>query len=425
MPGRPRPSERYLTTVLMTDIVGSTQQAAELGDRGWRDLVQLHHQVVRDSLRRHAGREIDTAGDGFFAVFDAPAAAVQCATEIVTRVKELGIEIRAGVHVGEVEQVAGKVGGLSVPIASRITGLAGPGEVLVSSTVRDLAAGAGIRFEDRGRHQLKGVPGEWQVHAVLPAHDASFGEASADQELAHRRAAAVRRAQSRAIWKRRPRLVAAGAAVLAAVLAAVGLMVWKPWQPPALLGIEEDAIGVIDINRGEIVASIDAGARPGAIAIGDGVAWVVNTGSNTVVRVDLETRTVTREIDVGRSPTGIAVNGGSIWVANSGERTVTRINAATARVVDTIDVGNGPTALAAPANRRPGAPPDQIPTTFAHEQLRHRLAGALGYVRGRSAPAHSRRRRGNSRCRAGLCGARGVRRQRGRRRRRCRAPGRS
>ncbi|MGI8830802.1 MAG: adenylate/guanylate cyclase domain-containing protein [Candidatus Limnocylindria bacterium] len=169
MPSRPRTTDRFLTTVLMTDIVGSTEHAAELGDRGWRDLVQLHHEVVRRALRRHTGREVDTAGDGFFAVFDAPAAAVECAMEIVARVKELGIEIRAGVHVGEVEQVAGKVGGLSVPIAARITGLAGPGEVLVSNTVRDLAAGSGLRFDDRGRHQLKGVPGDWQVSAVLPA----------------------------------------------------------------------------------------------------------------------------------------------------------------------------------------------------------------------------------------------------------------
>jgi peptide/nickel transport system substrate-binding protein len=349
MPSRPRATDRFLTTVLMTDIVRSTEHAAELGDRGWRDLVQLHHELVRGALRRHAGREVDTAGDGFFAVFDAPAAAVECATEIVGRVKELGIEIRAGVHVGEVEQVAGKVGGLSVPIAARITGLAGPGEVLVSSTVRDLSAGAGLRFEDRGVHQLKGVPGEWRVYAAVPAAAVAPATAAtaAEPELAHRRAAAVRRARSRPIWQRRPRLVAATAIALAAILATSGLLVWKPWQPPALASIEEDAIGVIDVTRGEIVASVKVGAQPGAVAIGEGFAWLVNTGSDTVARIDLATRTVTREIDVGRTPTGITVAGGSIWVANSGERTVTRINADTARVVDTIEVGNGPAALAA------------------------------------------------------------------------------
>ena len=331
----------------MTDIVGSTEHAAELGDRGWRDLVQLHHDLVRGALRRHAGREVDTAGDGFFAVFDAPAAAVECALEIARRVKELGIEIRAGVHVGEVENVAGKIGGLSVPIAARITGLAAAGEVLVSSTVRDLAAGSGLRFEDRGRHRLKGVPGEWQVSAVIPATVEETAAAAGDRDLAHRRAAAVRRAQSRPIWERRPRLIAATAVALVAILAGGGLLAWKPWQSPALSSVEEDAIGVIDVARREIVASVSVGERPGAIAIGDGVAWVVNTGSDTVVRVDLDTRTVTREIDVGRAPTAIVVAGGSVWVANGGERTVTRINADTARVVDTIEVGNGPSALAA------------------------------------------------------------------------------
>lgn len=168
VPSRSRPSDRFLTTVLMTDIVESTEHAAELGDGGWRDLVHLHHKLVRDALRRHGGREVDTAGDGFFAVFDAPAAAVQCALEVAQQVRELGIEIRAGIHVGEVEQVAGNVGGLSVPIAARITGHSGAGEVLVSSTVRDLAAGAGLRFEDRGARQLKGVPGEWRIYAAVP-----------------------------------------------------------------------------------------------------------------------------------------------------------------------------------------------------------------------------------------------------------------
>jgi class 3 adenylate cyclase len=150
--------KRFLTTVLMTDIVGSTEHAAELGDSGWRELVQLHHAVVRAALRRHEGREIDTAGDGFFAVFDAPAAAVDCALEVAQEVGKLGIEIRAGVHVGEVEQIAGKVGGITVVIASRIMAASGAGGVLVSSTVRDLAAGSGLTFQDRGVRELKGCP---------------------------------------------------------------------------------------------------------------------------------------------------------------------------------------------------------------------------------------------------------------------------
>ena len=161
--------ERFLTTVLMTDIVGSTEHASELGDRAWRELIAQHHTLVRASLRRHRGRELDTAGDGFFATFDAPAQAVDCALEIVDEIKQLGIDVRCGIHVGEVEQAGKKVGGISVPIASRIMAGAEPGEVLVSSTVRDLATGSGLTFDDRGMRELKGVPGEWHVYAVARA----------------------------------------------------------------------------------------------------------------------------------------------------------------------------------------------------------------------------------------------------------------
>ena len=169
MPDGPVARKRFLSTVLMTDIVSSTEHAAELGDSGWRDLVQMHHALVRAALKRHGGREMDTAGDGFFAVFDAPAAAVDCALEVANGVRKLGIEIRAGVHVGEVEQIAGKVGGISVPIAARIMSAAGAGEVLVSATVRELAAGAGLIFHDRGVRELKGVPGKWRLFAAAPA----------------------------------------------------------------------------------------------------------------------------------------------------------------------------------------------------------------------------------------------------------------
>ena len=162
-----RRSERYLTTVLMTDIVGSTEHASELGDTGWRELVELHHSTIRAALKRHGGRELDTAGDGFFVIFDAPAAAVRCALEIVEEVHELGLDVRAGVHVGEVEQMGAKVSGITVPIASRIMSAASPSEVLVSSTVRDLAAGSGFKFEDRGVRELKGVSGEWHIFGVV------------------------------------------------------------------------------------------------------------------------------------------------------------------------------------------------------------------------------------------------------------------
>jgi pimeloyl-ACP methyl ester carboxylesterase len=158
--------DRVLATVLFTDIVGSTAKAAELGDRGWGNLVERHHGTVRALLGRFRGKEIDTAGDGFFATFDGPARAVRCAEAIGAAVQDLGLEVRAGVHTGEVETIADKVGGIAVNVGARIAALAGPSEVLVSSTVRDLVSGSGLIFEDAGEHELKGVPDRWHLYRV-------------------------------------------------------------------------------------------------------------------------------------------------------------------------------------------------------------------------------------------------------------------
>ena len=162
-------SERVLATVLFTDIVGSTSKLAELGDRGWRELLRQHHALVRRHLVRFRGREIDTAGDGFFASFDGPARAIRCACAITEAVRDIGVEVRAGLHTGECEVVEGKVGGIAVHIGARVAAEAGPGEVLVSSTVKDLVAGSGIRFRERAPAELKGVPGEWRLYSVEKA----------------------------------------------------------------------------------------------------------------------------------------------------------------------------------------------------------------------------------------------------------------
>ncbi len=161
-------ADRVLATVLFTDIVGSTAKAAELGDRGWRDLLLQHHALIRQQLVRFRGREIDTSGDGFFATFDGPARAIHCAMAIEHAVRELGIEIRAGLHTGECELADGKVAGIAVHIGMRVAAEAAPGEVLVSTTVKDLVAGSGIRFRDRALRELKGVPGKWHLYAVQP-----------------------------------------------------------------------------------------------------------------------------------------------------------------------------------------------------------------------------------------------------------------
>jgi class 3 adenylate cyclase len=158
--------DTVLATVLFTDIVGSTAAAAELGDRRWRELLERHHEIIRTELVRYRGREVDTAGDGFFARFDGPARAIRCASAIRAGVGELGIEIRAGVHTGECQVFQDKVAGIAVSIGARVAARAAPGEVLVSQTVRDLVAGSGLLFEERGVAELKGVPGEWGLYAL-------------------------------------------------------------------------------------------------------------------------------------------------------------------------------------------------------------------------------------------------------------------
>jgi class 3 adenylate cyclase len=161
--------ESVLATILFTDLVGSAAKAAELGDRRWRDVLAEHHARTRRELARYRGVELDTAGDGFFARFDGPARAIKCACAIRDTVAELGLEVRAGLHTGECELLEGKVAGIAVAIGSRVAGKAAPGEVLVSQTVRDLVAGSGLAFEDRGAAELKGVPGEWRLYAVADA----------------------------------------------------------------------------------------------------------------------------------------------------------------------------------------------------------------------------------------------------------------
>jgi class 3 adenylate cyclase len=164
---RPAPEyERVLATVMFTDIVGSTEVASRLGDRDWRDLLGRHHAIARAEIARFRGREINTAGDGFIATFDGPARAVRCAGAMRNALQPLGIEIRAGVHTGEIELDGDDVGGIAVHICARVAAAAAAGETLVSSTVKDLVSGAGLAFTDRGSHALKGVPGEWRLFAA-------------------------------------------------------------------------------------------------------------------------------------------------------------------------------------------------------------------------------------------------------------------
>jgi class 3 adenylate cyclase len=161
-------ADRVLATVLFTDIVGSTERVTQLGDQRWRELLEEHQRLVRRDLERYRGREIDTAGDGFLSTFDGPARAIRCARAIGGSLRSLDLEIRAGLHTGECELLGNRIAGIAVHTAARIVALAGPGEILVSSTVKDLVAGSGIEFVERGEHELKGVPGNWQLYAASP-----------------------------------------------------------------------------------------------------------------------------------------------------------------------------------------------------------------------------------------------------------------
>ena len=168
---RGRSPDRVLATVLFTDIVGSTDRAARLGDRRWREMLERHHAIVRRRLAEFRGDELDTAGDGFLAAFDGPGRAIECALAVAHEMLALGLEIRAGVHTGECERLDGKLAGIAVAVGARIASTAAPGEVLVSGTVQDLVAGSRLTFEDRGLHELKGVPGTWRLAAVVPSRE--------------------------------------------------------------------------------------------------------------------------------------------------------------------------------------------------------------------------------------------------------------
>ena len=159
--------DRVLATVLFTDIVDSTRRAAKMGDRDWHALLDAHHAVVRSQLARFRDREVNTLGDGFLAMFDGPQRAIRCAMAIRDAVQALGIEVRAGLHTGECEVRGEDIGGIAVHIGARVSALAGPNDVLVSNTLRDLVIGSGLEFEERGVHELKGVPGEWHLLAVM------------------------------------------------------------------------------------------------------------------------------------------------------------------------------------------------------------------------------------------------------------------
>jgi peptide/nickel transport system substrate-binding protein len=337
---RQRSGSRLLAAVLFTDIVDSSAVASRVGDARWKVLIARHHGIVRRELKRFGGRELDTAGDGFYASFGEPAAAIRCACAASESVRELGIEIRAGVHFGECEQLKEKLGGIAVVVGARVMSLGGAGDVLVTASTSSLVAGAGFGFTDRGEHSLKGVDGQWHVLAVSEV-DGEPRPQPAPPEEAEDRLAEVRPS---ALRPRTGRLMAIAAAFLV-VVALVAVPVTR--RSGGSSEIAPNSIGVLDPESGELSSTIAMPSGPGAITAGSGSLWVANPDAATVTRIDEGTKVPVDTIHVGVDPAGIAAEEDAVWVVESGGPTVSRISPDTNEVVgDPIGVGNGPAGVA-------------------------------------------------------------------------------
>ena len=347
-------SGRFVTTILFVDIVGSTELASAIGDAAWQSLLGRYYTTVRDRLKRYGGRQVDTAGDGLFAAFDAPANAITCAFSIRDAATELGFATRTGLHMGEAQTIEGKVGGIAVHIGARIAAAAGPGEVLVSGTVKDLVTGSQLAFEDRGETALKGIAEPWRLFLAQPPAAASpmstTSRDTAGGPTGRRRWSTIlTSARNRAIV-----VVMIGVVLVATTATALlsSSTATSPSPRPtsvpqaaAPILVASDSVGRID-DTGRIVATVRVGAQPDAIALGAGSAWVSDPADDAVTRLDASGSTVIQRIPVGGSPAGIAFGFNAVWVANSGDRTVSRIDPTTNEVVAVIPVGTAPAAVA-------------------------------------------------------------------------------
>jgi class 3 adenylate cyclase/streptogramin lyase len=331
------PSDRRLAAILFLDVVGSTTIAAEAGDRRWRELLTRFRRTVRTELRRGGGHEEDTAGDGFFATFAEPARAVRTADAIASAVHEHGLEVRCGIHFGECEVVDGRLAGIAVHIGARVMSMAGPAEVLVTGTVRDLATGAGIGFEDRGTHELKGVPGSWPLFAVRTIDDRPAAEPLAADEAESRRRTAPARGM---LGRRAPSLMGTGALIGLGAVVAVAPVVTivaatrdggdarGPDASPtggdstsptssAAPELLHEAIVRLDPENGAITEQVDGilegGLGPGrTIVFAEGSVWVMGEGT-ALARI--EGGTVARVRDAAGGD--VAAGDRQIWIGTS------------------------------------------------------------------------------------------------------------
>jgi streptogramin lyase len=318
-------------TVLFTDIAGSTERAAALGDTQWRRLLDAHNRTMRRLLKRHQGREIDTAGDGFFATFQQPAHAIDCALDMIDALGSLGIHIRAGVHMGEVDVLGAKVSGMTVHLGARLMSLASADQVIVSSTIRDLMSGSELPFVDRGVRQLKGVDAEWHVYSIDgPAEET----AQLDLPEPHEPPS----------WWRRPVAIAMGAAVLL-LGALAGILLTRDGG-----ALTPKANSVIRIDEGgELVDVVQVGTGPETMAVDQESLWVANGLDLTIQRVDLDGGTAEpAEGGLLNGPTSIATGNGLVWVGSSltTEGSLVRIDPSQPNSAQVVDLGAPVSGLA-------------------------------------------------------------------------------
>jgi class 3 adenylate cyclase/DNA-binding beta-propeller fold protein YncE len=327
---RRRSRDHVLSTVLFTDIVGSSHVTAELGDRRWRALLTRHHAIVRNALKRYRGRELDTAGDGFFAAFDEPSDAIRCACAISDGVRELGIEVRAGLNLGESEVIGGKLGGIAVHAGARIMALAGPGEVLVPSMIRDLVPGSGFTFEDRGSYELRDVPGAWRLLAVTSL-DGRPREAALEPDVAAQRRSDI---GPPPLLQRRGGRFLVGTTAMAVVAGSIIAILANRSSPQRPVAKPSDHVVEVDPTSDRAIGSIPVGEGPSSIAFGEGSVWVANSSDGTITRIDPATR---RTITIHGAPdaNAIAVGSGAVWVTS--DANVLKIDPATNMIIDTID----------------------------------------------------------------------------------------
>jgi DNA-binding beta-propeller fold protein YncE len=330
-----RREQRGLTTILFTDICRSTEIATELGDRRWRHLQMRHHAAVRKQLKRHGGRELDTAGDGFFASFASPAAGVRCAFAIVTGLREIGLDIRAGLHIGEAELSGEKVGGIAVTTAKRVEESAGPAQVLTTDTIVHLVTGSGFDFTDIGSRELKGVPGLWELFNLDAVDGESLGlplDPPAAIELRDRATPAPGAAQGRS------RLVVAAAVVAGvAVVAALWLALGRTHE----VTVAPNSLARIDPAQDRVTGSVPVGQQPNLIAADASAIWAVSFEDGTLYRVDAASGPEQTPKGLGGHPTGLAIGDSALWLTDEFNGTLTRVDPTTRQPTPVLDDAPG------------------------------------------------------------------------------------